>query len=188
MKHTTLQKKGKAVPLNMKNSSLKRALVVALFWSLQSQTAMTAAVSSQAQDDDCIDSLYSIHQAEVELSDDKNVRTYILCPNTTYQLATSFGAERKPLNGQSPLILGRSNIHIQCGNDGKSENKCILKGGHFQVHMFDEFNIDLPIDNVVVMGVTFTEVTSFGVLAETKGDLKLIDCVFTVSYKTVCSK
>ena len=156
---------------------------------------------------ECISELYDIQQAEERLSI-KDIllskpRTYILCPNTVYDIADSFDQDRRPRNDkQSPLVLGRSHIYIKCGSTGSSDNKCVFRGGHFQVHMSPLFltkrtptneegdelatttintpnNKDnRPIQNAVLQGITFTEADSFNILAEYPGELTILDCVF----------
>jgi hypothetical protein len=153
---------------------LKIACIGACLWFTSSQAV-------DAQLPDCIDTLYDIYQTEVNVTDDSEVRTYILCPDTLFKIADSFGEARKPRNGrQSPLHLGRSNIQIICGEDGKSENNCVFEGGNFQVHLYDYFKTQSPIVNTLVKGITFTKVTTFSVLAENEGHLVIRDCVFKV--------
>ena len=156
------------------------------------------ALLENNNNDTCISELYDIQQTEAALAPQLVglVRIYTLCPFTTYQIADSFDSQRQPRQGrQSPLVLGRPNMHIRCGSDGSSANQCVLSGGHLQVHLSHEYyyttaasstsaalhpdNKHLhPIANTVLEGITFTAADSFNVLAEFPGDLTLRDCVF----------
>lgn len=160
---------------------------------------------------ECVSELYDIQEAEALLSI-KDIllskpRTYILCPDTVYDIADSFDTDRRPRDGkQAPLIIGRSHIYIKCGETGSSSNKCVFRGGHFQVHLSPLFlsptrdaseddggdfsssatssatttnnRDERPILNAVLQGITFTEAGSFNVLAEYPGELLLQDCIF----------
>jgi hypothetical protein len=137
-------------------------------------------VSTSAQNGECYDSLDPIRAAEQSLQDDSSVRTYVLCPETVFPVAKSFNQDGTPKTGQYPLILGRSNIHVLCGVDGKSENGCVLSGGLFQVGFFDEFQTGNPAKNVLVQGLTFYDAKNTNVLAENKGDITIRDCIFQV--------
>lgn len=94
----------------------------------------------------CIDNLQVIHDAEKDLETDDSTRTYRICPDTEFNMLTKGTGNQSP-----PIVIGRSNIHIICGADGKSSNQCILKGGYIQMSIHNEFMITkFPAKNVVV--------------------------------------
>lgn len=127
----------------------------------------------------CYNSINPIVEAEKDLTDDSQLRTYILCPNTVFPIARTFDVNGTPQRGQLPLILGRSNVHVLCGEDGKSKNTCILEGGLFQVGFLDEFETGKPSRNTKLQGLTFKDARSVNLLAEYSGsELKVKDCVF----------
>jgi hypothetical protein len=128
----------------------------------------------------CFNSLDPIRVAEDAQEDDSELRTYVLCPQTVFGVAKVFKQDGSPKNGQYPLVLGRSNIHIMCGDDGKSENKCVLKGGLFQVGFYDEYETGKAVTNALVQGLTFQDAKNTNVLAENVGDISLRDCIFKV--------
>jgi hypothetical protein len=128
----------------------------------------------------CFDSLDPIRVAEDALEDDSELRTYVLCPETVFRIAKVFNQDGSPKNGQYPLVLGRSNIHIMCGDDGKSENNCVLKGGLFHVGFYDEYETGTAVTNALVQGLTFQDAKNTNVLAENEGDISLRDCIFKV--------
>jgi hypothetical protein len=134
----------------------------------------------------CFGSLDPIRVAEEALEDDSELRTYVLCPNNTFAIAKAFTQDGSPKNGQYPLVLGRSNIHILCGVDGKSENNCVLTGGLFHVGFYDEWETGKAVTNALVQGLTFHDAKNTNFLAENSGDISLIDCIFKV--RTTISK
>lgn len=126
----------------------------------------------------CISDLNEIVQIEEELTDDTELRVYKLCPHTTYDLADSFEPDGTARNGQHPLLMGRSNILVQCGDDGKSEDDCVLRGGLFQLGFLDEFETGRPVENATIRGITFQQALSMNVLIQHTGDLTIEDCIF----------
>jgi hypothetical protein len=142
---------------------------------------LLASIAIQAEAD-CFDSLDPIRVAEEALEDDSEllVRTYVLCPHTVFEVAKVFMQDGSPKNGQYPLVLGRSNIHILCGVDGKSENDCVLSGGLFHVGFYDEWETGKAVTNALVQGLTFHDAKNTNILAENAGDILLRDCIFKV--------
>jgi hypothetical protein len=102
----------------------------------------------------CVESLDDIYHTEATVTNEHSVRTYILCPNRTYEIRSK---NKNANNGSAPIIIGRSNVHVLCGADGNSDNNCVLNGGEVQLAVYDEFNIKHSVDNTLVQGVTFTE-------------------------------
>lgn len=129
---------------------------------------------------ECIDTLDFIYKAENNLTDDSAVREYILCPETTFEVATKFESDGSPRYGQYPLLLARSNLHIRCGESGDSSNNCILQDGEQQVWFHDKFNPGKAITNVRLEGLTFTNEGTYTVMVDSFGELTLHDCIFKV--------
>lgn len=150
--------------------------LVVLLGVLGCVTSTTSAPGTS----DCLDSLDPIRTAEAILLDDGELRTYVLCPDTVFPVAKSFNQDGTPKYAQYPLILGRSNIHILCGVDGRSENNCVLTGGLLHVGFFDEWETGRAVTNALVQGLTFHDAKNTNVLAENKGGLTLRDCLFKV--------
>jgi hypothetical protein len=146
---------------------------------------LLASIAIQAEAS-CFDSLDPIRVAEEAQEDDSDLRTYVLCPETVFGIAKTFMQNGSPKNGQYPLVLGRSNIHILCGDDGKSENNCVLQGGLFHVGFYDEWLTGKAVTNALVQGLTFQDAKNTNVLAENEGDISLLDCIFKV--RTTISK
>ena len=86
------------------------------------------------------------------------------------------------VNGQVMLPL-RPNMKIQCGNDGKKENNCVITGGDIQVDGTSRFGIseDATLDNVEIQGVTFHNSSQYSVWLTRPGTVKFTDCEFRVS-------
>ena len=132
---------------------------------------------------ECIHKLDFIRAFE-HYRDESEFRTYILCPNTEFTLADKIESGLAVSQGESPLILSKSNVRIQCGDDGSSENNCVLRGGSFQLGFMRSIDdgsssqwFHKPISNVVIRGVTFMGATEHNVLARNEGSLTLVDCV-----------
>ena len=137
----------------------------------------------------CVDSLDLIRSQEQLVLDESTSRTYILCPNTVYELADVLHQGQAYSDGQSPLRISKSNVRIRCGEDGSSDNNCILKGGVYQLGFFRVSQSDIAdleastatpqrIENVTVQGLTFNSAGTFNILIENEGDLTIADCVF----------
>ena len=130
--------------------------------------------------DDCIKSLNTIYESEKNVADDTKLRRYILCPNTEYYVALNFAEDGSPLDGQYPIPIGRPNIHVLCGEDGKSKNNCQLVRGLVHVGVVDEFGTGSVASNVLLQGLTFFRATSVNVIAMIGGDITIRDCLFKV--------
>ena len=138
----------------------------------------------------CVDSLDLIRSQEQLVLDESSARTYILCPNTVYQVADVLHQSQAYSDGQSPLRISKSNVRIRCGDDGSSENNCILKGGVYQLGFFRVSSSDTAdleaaspatrkrLENVTVQGLTFNSAGTFNILIENEGDLTITDCLF----------
>jgi len=74
----------------------------------------------------CIGSLDFIRSFEELVEDESVLRTYVLCPNEFYELAEVLHEGMAFSEGQSPLLISKSNVQIQCGEDGSSSNNCVL--------------------------------------------------------------
>jgi len=105
---------------------------------------------------------------------DSKTRTYILCPNTVFQIGTvTIGGVE---GGDFPLTF-RSNTIVQCGEDGAVENNCILTGGNHLIE-FSAGNIfDFFAENVIVRGLILENAISNAIIIGRKGDLLLEDCI-----------
>ena len=75
---------------------------------------------------------------------------YVLCPQTTFKIASNTPGQES--EGDSPIIPGLSNSLFTCGEDGKSEDNCIIEGGDFHFY-FPDFII---ADQVYIVGLTFS--------------------------------
>lgn len=130
----------------------------------------------------CIDSLDFVRTNEQTVIDENAFRTYILCPNTEYNLAEVLHQGEAHSEGQSPLLISKSNVRIQCGEDGSSSNNCILTGGIYQLGFFRVASggapNDISISNAFVQGLTFKSSGTFNIMVENRGELTVTDCVF----------
>lgn len=139
-----------------------------------------ASVASSLNTDGCIKSLNTIYESEKKAKDDTKLRRYVLCPNTEYYVALNFDENGSPLDGQYPIPIGRPNIHVLCGEDGRSQNNCQLVRGLVHVGVVDEFGTGSVASNVLLQGLTFFRATSVNIIAMIGGDITVQDCVFKV--------
>lgn len=111
-------------------------------------------------------------------------KTFVLCPNSVIDVGYIVPGEGIK-NGQAPLVP-RSNSKFLCGDDGKSENNCILRGGDFGLAVIPViFDQDTAVNNVVIRGFTFEgqkQHSFYGIMA---GSIRLEDCIFRVSKSTL---
>ncbi|CAB9520705.1 expressed unknown protein [Seminavis robusta] len=121
----------------------------------------------------CYSSLTAIYDA----SSFDSLQRFVLCPNTTIDvgfLVPGIGFDK----GQPPLVP-RSNRQYLCGEDGKAENNCVIRGGDFgliAVPVF--FRQDLYVNNVTISGFTFQGQVQYSVFGAVAGDISFHDCVF----------
>ena len=128
----------------------------------------------------CVSYLDEIYFTESDITDPSIPRTYLLCPNTVFRVGSRHTDEGTPVGGSYPIILGRSNIRVLCGIDGKFGNNCLIRNGVVQVAHFDEFQTGgIPINNALVQGISFSSASSINALISGKGDVVFRDCAFT---------
>jgi hypothetical protein len=127
---------------------------------------------------DCYDNI-TVLQLHLNQKDPLLAETFTLCPNTTFEIGYDcYGGGKYCRDGQSPL-LPRSNSRINCGDDGKAENNCIVMGGKIQM-MFDYFAYFEQSENAEVNGVTFANSEYSSVVLFNGGDIRFRNCVFMV--------
>jgi hypothetical protein len=130
----------------------------------------------------CFGDFSDIYDSEAEMDSDETTRTYRLCGSQEYLIRTSDAEDDDRENTTSPLIVGRSNVHVLCGADGKSNNGCRLRGGTYQLTIEDEYRVGKPFQNVLIQGLTFQEATTYNVATGSNNDVMLNDCIFSVSH------
>ena len=140
---------------------------------LNSQTDVcTASIAKRfARQMPCERSLGSIAENEANVELTNRVRTYVLCPDTKY-------------NVESSIAIGQPNTHIICGINGDSKNQCVLSGGRVQVEVTDDYwtgGTRIPALNVLLHGIRFERAAFANVLIKYPGVFVLRDCTFLVS-------
>ena len=161
-------------------------------WSGAAFLALVACLpqSVAGQGEACYTNLTLLDIDERNVTDTTVNRTYILCPETTFE--TGFVTVEGDIFGMPPLTL-RRNMHIFCGEDGSSSNNCLITTGTFGLTSIPA-NFEPPVlsENVLVQGVTFSNNADFALLIGLAGSFKFIDCVFKVCLlkikKVFCKK
>jgi hypothetical protein len=129
----------------------------------------------------CFTSFAEIYGLEQIVESDEATRTYRLCGDHIYQIRSSSDEVDDRENATSPLILGRSNVHVLCGGDGNSNNGCTLRGGSYQLNIDDEYRAGKFFQNIHVQGLTFQEADNYNVVTSSNNEVILKDCIFSVS-------
>jgi hypothetical protein len=157
--------------------NLRFSLLSLLLWNV---------LNGNSQSIECHSNFSSISDVETALDDISIHRTYTLCPNTKFDAAT-LNSDGNFI-GASPLFV-RSNVLVQCGSDGSSQNSCVIDGNGDYGIVIDPlgwgFNESF-VENVTIQGVTvdfFTfnsEYTVFPVsVGLESGDVTFKDCIFS---------
>lgn len=107
------------------------------------------------------------------------VETFILCPDTVFNVGF-LNSDNGYDGGDAPIPM-RANSKILCGEDGSSANKCVLRGGGYQVIATINLFVGEDPDNVLVSGITFDSPKGNGALLVSPGDITFNDCIFQVS-------
>lgn len=127
----------------------------------------------------CISYLDEIYFSEWDVSDSTIPRTYILCTDSVFRIGSRHDSDGTPIGGSYPIILGRSNIRVICGLDGKIDNGCNVVNGVVQVAHFDEYQTGgTPIENAEVHGISFSGASAINALVSGTGDVVFNNCVF----------
>ena len=126
---------------------------------------------------DCFDDIDLMMQFEDFVEDVTVPREYVLCPNTEFYFG--FGTQNGYEGGMVP-IEPRANSHYKCGQDGSSENNCLLIDGEFPFIAF--FSEPEYPTNITVTGMTFKANTGGAALFAEAGDITFVDCKFIVSH------
>ena len=128
-----------------------------------------------------MDDIYALIADDDKLFEQKR---FVICPGTIMDigfLVPGVGLDQ----GQAPMIA-RSNTEYLCGEDGKSENNCVLRGGDFgmiAVPVF--FREDREVNNVKVSGFTFKGQVQYGAFLAMPGDVSFLDCIFRVRSRSM---
>jgi hypothetical protein len=149
-----------------------------LLWLLQLHNVYGQTASN------CIASLNDLEALEVQVTDFSVVREYILCPATTFTVAVQdyYGAIQYSTG--SEMIRLRPNLHLQCGSTGSRSDNCVISGGSVQMDgtSFGASNgTQVSLSNVVITGLTFTNVLKYNVWIDQPGTVSFRDCVFQVN-------
>lgn len=161
------------------------------FTCQNSDAAVCTASSLNKVDPPCLTSLDDVYHFEANLTDDRSLRTYILCPGTKFEVGGRNSNDGNPFDmsrsdGSYPIIINRPNMRVLCGADGSSQNDCVITGGDMQLGIIDEFNTGgLPAMNSLVRGITFTGASIANIQATFPCHVIVQDCIFRVSNSPV---
>lgn len=146
---------------------------------------LLACCLSQAQaQGGCIRDLSEIFNREVETEDFSIKRTYILCPNTRFEPGVLNTENGQIEGGQFPLVL-LENAHVKCGEDGSSDNNCVIDGTGTYAMFLTPYTLFELLDasNIIVEGITVDFWVRAGqipiIAAAPFGDITFLDCRFT---------
>lgn len=161
------------------SSALYSPMLVPFLILLQCCTQYNVLVRGQVTSD-CISNINDMEAAELLVTDFSIVRTYTLCPSTTYNIGLQdyFGEIRYETG--SDMIHLRPNLHIQCGATGERTNNCMITGGTVQVDGTAFFinSTSTTLSNVMLSGLTFTNALEHNIWIDQPGTVVIRDCVF----------
>jgi hypothetical protein len=187
-----------SVTTQLKNESLRYTCINPGSIQCTASTYLSMLVSKTFQEP-CLKSLSNIDEEEkannaalaTDINGIPNVRTYILCPETVYNINTWSDANNSVTDNlyHSTIQMRYSNVHILCGANGNSKNNCTIAGGHTQVHaeslQQDDTvkNLNKELKNILLLGITFTNASMRNILIGGQGtEVMIEDCIFQVSY------
>jgi hypothetical protein len=120
-----------------------------------------------------------------------DVLTFRLCANTVYQVDDVT---------KENIRISRPNVHVVCGDNGESQDECVVSGPSTHQVYLDAFQLpDNPkdyryyyLENVIFKGILFTGLTQVvgdkdnsaqaSVLGSMPGKIQFIDCHWSVSF------
>lgn len=166
----------------MKISLISLAVVViAVLLSDKVALGQSTPAPGDADGSSCFTDLTDIF--DIEFSGNTSVaevRTYILCPDTEFDVGFSNPNINGPddplfIQGSYPIVP-RPRAHYKCGTDGRSSNNCIIQGGEAAISAQGGGNL---VD-VVFEGITFRQNFIFTAFFNRPGSFLFTDCVFKV--------
>jgi hypothetical protein len=115
-------------------------------------------------------------------------RIYVLCPNTRF-IVGRFDYSGRLVDGQDPLLL-RPNMRVQCGDDGRRQNQCLLTTGDVLVDGTRKVagastTTTFETAPIVLQGLTFQDPGRHFVKLTQPWTVHLIDCEFTQAYRAI---
>ena len=133
--------------------------------------------------------------AERKVTDTSIPRTYKMCSNSIATIANyNYETFTFEDNALKALSIWNPNVIILCGDDGNSANNCTFTGGTFQIEIYpddlaDSNNVSLSLENILVQGITFTNVSEENIILygnndgeDINMDVTINDCLFHVSF------
>ena len=134
----------------------------------------------------CLTSIAGVELRD-QYADTSEPRTYILCPDTVYEVGNFVAGNIPPFSGGDAFFQPRPNVLIQCGDDGSSANNCTVLGGTVHVAASTIVGMTEPPTNVTFSGFTFTDTKRYSFWGNMPGDITFNDCIFQVSQLYHCS-
>jgi hypothetical protein len=155
------------------------SLFTLYFWSLISPClSQDNSIATPSDGSSCWDNTTAIFQHLV-VANPFSTNTYILCPDTVFKVGFTDSQGLCCEDGELPL-MARTNTKFQCGEDGSSENNCVLVGGTTQVLMNDLTFSETEATNVIFQGLTFVDAGMTASMPNQAGDMTFLDCIFAV--------
>jgi hypothetical protein len=127
---------------------------------------------------DCFTSLTDLFEI-LELASPFVDKEYILCPNTYFDVGFHDEFGECCTGGQMSCYV-KSKTHIKCGEDGKSTNNCVIRGGEFQLLVGPQVFEETVTTDVVISGVTWESSENTGMIIAAQGDLTFVDNIIRV--------
>jgi hypothetical protein len=146
---------------------------------VDSNSSTTVSPLADWPEDKCIDNLTNIYE-DVSLKGAFEMKTYHICPNTTYVIGIPDSDGNCCDEGKHRAFEMRSYSEYICGEDGESSNNCFITGGQVHVVTTQEGWVGEPSKALKLRGFTFEKAEILGILLANEGDVEFIDCIFKV--------
>jgi hypothetical protein len=132
----------------------------------------------------CYDNFYDIYDEESIVTDTTFPRQYIICPRTTYKMATldfMGNVNEDPTSGINPPLPLRPNMTLRCGDGGSKDNECWISGGdlHMDGTATRDIN-DATLEGVTIEGFVFIGARKHSLWATKPGSITFRDCEWKV--------
>ena len=118
-------------------------------------------------------------------ADPAQEHVYKICPNTVIDVGSPDDSGDCCINGDYSLFL-RTKSTVQCGDFGRVQDNCVLRGGNSQIFYVGTIFGDDMAESVKVKGLTFESAEFVSVALANRGDITFENCLWKVCWWKLC--
>ena len=170
--------------MRQKTAKMTRLSELSLMLMTLTSCWLTSGVTGQ-----CIKDFQVLVDMEEAVADYSQLRTYVLCPRTIFEIGTlDHNYDLKGFNVEPPIPI-RPNMHIKCGDDALKENLCWIATGDLHLDATPVRGIaESTVENVLIEGLVFIGAHRYSLWASKPGDITFRNCEWRVrEMGVVCS-